>query len=172
MFESAQERILDLIFKYPYTRFSYRDIERKTGVSIGSVSKFVKQLSEKKIINIEIRPNAKYVSGNTSNPLFTSLKRINNMNSIMESGLVERLDRKLRSDAIILFGSFERGEDSEKSDIDICIVGGRKRGFNLKPYEKKLARQIDTIKYRPKRASRGFKNSIANGIVLKGYNEL
>jgi len=72
---------------------------------------------------------------------------------------------------IILFGSYQRGEDIEESDIDI-FVEGKKEELNLDKFKKQLKRNIqlhfqEDFKKYPKE----LKNNIVNGIMLDGYLE-
>ncbi len=75
--------------------------------------------------------------------------------------------------AIVFFGSFARGEDIEKSDIDILIITPNKHLLNKEEiisYEKEFNRTIN-IHILPtlEKSERAFKNAVANGIVLHGY---
>ena len=71
----------------------------------------------------------------------------------------------------MLFGSFQRGEDVEDSDIDL-FVEACKMDLDLNSYEKKLNRKIQ-IHFRKcfGKLPEELKNNIINGIVLYGYLE-
>jgi predicted nucleotidyltransferase len=61
---------------------------------------------------------------------------------LLLSGLVEFLKEQTANlSSIILFGSMAKGEDDEKSDIDILIIGKEKH-FNLGEFEEKLDKEI------------------------------
>jgi len=170
MDKSPEHEIMSLLYLQPTTRFSYREIERNTDLSIGSISKYAKLLEKEKLILIENMPNAKYVTANIDNQRFRKLKRLFNISILYESGLVDDIDRKLRPNAIVLFGSFGNGDDTERSDIDICVVGGRKNSYNSKKYEKTLKRDISIMHLRNlNRSSKEFKDELVNGFVLGGY---
>jgi len=76
-------------------------------------------------------------------------------------------------ETIVLFGSYARGEDTEKSDIDILVITQNKESLmELKELENKLNRKINIhILKSIKNSKEEFKNSIANGIVLYGHLE-
>ena len=59
---------------------------------------------------------------------------------IKESGLLDFLVDNFFPDAIVLFGSASRGEDTEKSDIDLFLVAEREE-IELSGFEKKLKRK-------------------------------
>jgi len=92
------------------------------------------------------------------------------INRIAESGLVEFLEKELGSSAIILFGSFSKGESVKSSDIDIFVECAREKTINLKKYERALGHRVELftrikITLLPKR----LLNNVVNGVKLKGY---
>ena len=85
----------------------------------------------------------------------------------------EFLQENLPGCTIILFGSYGRGEDTIKSDIDIAIIGSKKKEVNLIGFEKILERAIFLHFYDSlKQINKNLKESIHNGIVLVGGIEL
>jgi predicted nucleotidyltransferase len=168
-----EEQILDVVFTFPTTRLSYREIERKTDLSIGSVSKYVPKLAEKELINVEILPNAKYVIGNFDNDEFRRLKRLNNIKKLYNTGLIDYINTKISPEVIILFGSFEKGEDFEDSDIDICVINQKKIYLNYSSFEDKLYRVINVLPISNiKKSRKEFIGNLANGFVIKGILEI
>jgi predicted nucleotidyltransferase len=76
-------------------------------------------------------------------------------------------------EAIILFGSFGKGEDNEESDIDISVIGGKNLRIDCKIYGKRLGRNINLVRLQNLRtASKEFRTALANGFVLKRYYEI
>ena len=79
---------------------------------------------------------------------------------------------KFNPNSIVLFGSYQKGEDTIKSDIDLFIES-KEQNINLQEFETKLNRKIqlhfnESFEKYPKE----LKNNICNGIVLKGYLEI
>ena len=72
-------------------------------------------------------------------------------------------------EAIILFGSYSRGEDTETSDIDLAVATTKKLSLNLTLYEKKLKRKISIHEITLEKVSEEFLNNLANGLVITGY---
>jgi len=71
-----------------------------------------------------------------------------------------------------MFGSYEKGEDTEQSDVDIAVLSNRELKLKLQKFEKKLLRSI-SIKILPRdKTQKEFWNTLANGSVLYGYLEL
>ena len=58
-----------------------------------------------------------------------------------ESKLIDSLVLKYSNPAIVLFGSFDKGEDSKRSDIDILVVTPLKKTVDVALFEKKLKRK-------------------------------
>ena len=92
-----------------------------------------------------------------------------NLMNLKESGLIEELEGKITPDAIIVFGSYAKGEDTETSDIDLFLMAQEKY-LNLARYEKRLQRKIqlffsEDIHKLPKE----LQNNIINGMVVSGF---
>ena len=71
--------------------------------------------------------------------------------------------------SIVVFGSYQKGEDTEDSDIDIFVEANEEK-INLEKFEKLLNRKIQ-LHFNPnfKTYSKELKNNIANGWVFGGY---
>ena len=94
-----------------------------------------------------------------------------NLYSVIESNLIDFIEEKLMPKSIVLFGSYQRGEDIESSDIDI-FVECKKEKLDIKKFEKKFERKIE-FHFRENFTSlpNELKNNIINGIVLSGFLE-
>lgn len=81
---------------------------------------------------------------------------------------------ELSNPAIIVFGSYARGEDTEDSDIDLYVETSSKKKPNLKKYEDRLKREIQLFVYKDihKIKNKELANNIINGIALNGYVEV
>ena len=108
------------------------------------------------------------IKAKLDNPKFKNLKRAYNIKKLYDSGLLEYFKEHLPLKTIVLFGSYSRGDDTEKSDIDIAVDGDEKK-LNLELYEKKLNRPINVEFINIKKITKELKNSLINGIVLSGY---
>ena len=97
------------------------------------------------------------------------LKRAENLKLIYEVGLSKFLEDNFPGTTIILFGSYSRGEDTIKSDMDITIIGGKEKDIDLSDFEKRLEREISIEYYKSfKDMRKEFKENLCNGIVLAG----
>ncbi|MEK6827524.1 MAG: nucleotidyltransferase domain-containing protein, partial [Nanoarchaeota archaeon] len=112
-----------------------------------------------------------FYKASSENKTFKRNKAIYNLFSILESGLIDFIGEKLSPKSIVLFGSYQRGEDMEDSDIDL-FVECREEQLNIKIFEKKLGRKIQ-LHFKENFTSypKELKNNIINGIVLRGFLE-
>ncbi|MFH1105660.1 MAG: nucleotidyltransferase domain-containing protein [Candidatus Aenigmatarchaeota archaeon] len=164
-------KILQVFFDDPEANFQLREISRKAGIAVTSVKMHLKALSEEGLIAIEPRTKRKYPAyfANRMDNRFRLLKKINTVLTISYSGLLNYLNDKYMPDAIVLFGSAAKGEDTKDSDLDLFLLCSEKSP-DLGKFEKALGRKI-SIFYSEDLGKLGseLKNNIINGIVLKGY---
>ncbi len=162
-------KVMEIFFKSPEGYFHLRELERLTGLSMPGVRKIVDKL-EKEGLLVSKRENVVKNYYVKRNEKFISLKRAYNLNSISSTDLLKFLrDKYEEPEAIILFGSYSRGEDISKSDIDIAIITKKRKKPDLSKFEKKLNRKIRLYEITLKKAEKEFQNTLANGIVLYGY---
>lgn len=113
------------------------------------------------------------VRANRDSELFIRLKRLSNLKKTYLSGMVDVLYKEYGApEAIVLFGSYSRGEDVAKSDIDLAIVTKKGQTIDVDKYEKMFKRHVQVHLIDLQRAGKGFLTNLANGIVLKGYLHL
>jgi len=162
-------RVMELFFNYPERRFHLRELERLSGLSMPGVRKIVQKM-EKENLLLSKKENVVKNYYAARNEKFISLKRAYNLYSIFTSGLLNSLKEIYEEpESIILFGSFSKGEDISKSDIDIAIITRKRESTDLSVLEKKLGRKIRLYEIKIDKAEPEFLNTLANGIVLYGY---
>ena len=162
--------LLSIFFKEPTREFNLRELARTMRWGPGRVERNIELYTKNGIIIKEQTNIVNKYKANTDSQSFKSLKLLYTLDIFLE--ISEELEKELLyPEAIILFGSASKGEDTEKSDIDICIIGNEKK-VNLKDIEKQLNRKVHIIFLPPKevaKAKKEFLNNLINGIVLKGY---
>jgi len=101
-------------------------------------------------------------------------KKLFNIKSIHESGLIEYLRQELNNLYIILFVSYSKGEDTEESDIDIYVETPSKKQIHTEKYDKLLQRNIQLFTYKSIRdiPNMHLANNILNGLILNGQIEV
>lgn len=163
--------VLKVFFDDPLKSFQLREISRKAGLAPTSVKKYLERLSKEGFIIKEKHEVQNYplYKANRESETFRFYKRIDNVISINESGVVDFLSDNCMPDAILLFGSASRGEDTRESDIDMFVLC-RERKLDLKRYESLLKRKINIFFSDDfGKISRELRNNVLNGTILKGY---
>ena len=113
--------------------------------------------------------NLVLVELNRDSERIIQLKRTENLRILYDSGLNDVLEEKFPGDSILLFGSYSRGDDTIKSDIDIAVIGSKLKKIELEKYEKMLNREIRINFYGSfKDVNKELKENLLNGIVLVG----
>ncbi len=193
-YTQLQIEIFRLLCRKSGEKLNQRQIAAFLDVSPAAVSKAIPLLIKQDLINFvrSENMNLTQIRFNNSNTKAVQLKRIENLRYIYESNFVEFFERTWPGCTIVLFGSYSRGEDSVRSDIDVAIVGvkldNRKRTFvtpdpkkeelnsekaekfNLERFPERKIRMnlIDDLR----KIKKELRENICNGIVLSGGIEL
>mgnify|MGYP001586240750 CR=1 FL=1 len=168
-------KILEIFFNEP-TKYHYLiDISRKIKLAHTSVKDVLNELIKEelilKIVEKKGRRNFPLYKANLSEKRFKRYKRIFNIYSLLESGLIEYIEEKLSPKSVVLFGSYEHGDDDEESDIDIYLEC-KKEEIETEKFEKKLKRKLQLhFNERFSTYSNELKNNIINGFILSGFLE-
>ncbi len=171
--KSSIMETLNVFFEEPTKRHYLIDISRRINLAHTSVKNNIQRLISLSFIKreVETKGTRKFpvYTANKEYKKFIQMKKISNLNSLLESELINFLEEKLMPNCIVLFGSYSRGEDIEESDIDLFIES-KKTEINLITFEKKLKRRIELhFKENFKEYSKELKNNLINGIVLSGF---
>jgi predicted nucleotidyltransferase len=177
--ETARQKVWAVLLRYPDVEFSLSDLAKEAGVAKANIGQILQELHEMNLIIVEKLTKIWRIKANMSNPDSIKNKIVYNLNSIYQSGLVEFLNDYYKNPrAIILFGSFRRGEDLSSSDIDIAIENDFQK-YELKtlpesPELEKIfgKRKIQIHLLNRKNIDINLFNNIANGIILSGFLEV
>ena len=173
---NLQQGILNFLFSRSESSFNMIRLSQFLEVSQPAIKKAIPLLEKKNLIKLSRDKESKRYSIvlNRDNPGVIYLKRANNLEEIYLSKLPSFLYDFLPGTTIILFGSYSKGEDSEKSDIDIAIIGISEKEVNLLEFQKYLERNISLHFYKSFKdiKDENLKNNILNGIILYGSVKL
>lgn len=174
-FRESVFKVAELIFNYPNKTFHIRMLEKETGFSTTAVIDSINELKKYDIAKVEETTLTTNVKANLESEAYRFYKIVFNIYRLKRYGFVDNLINIFNNpEAIVLFGSFAKGEDIEESDIDILVISSQKNNENLEDFvnlfKKELNREIN-IHILPSlaKSSNEFKNAVANGIVLHGY---
>ena len=129
--KSTIEKVLAVFFENPSKLdFHLRELSRITKLSMPTIISTTDKLAKEHLIIKFKGMVMTIVQAYRDNEKFTRYKLLHNLKKIYESEIIEFLSEKYHHPkAIILFGSFSRGEDIERSDIDIAILIKKKIKF-------------------------------------------
>ena len=169
-------KVSRVFFSQPTKQHYLKEISITSGIAHTSVKRELEVLKKEEIIKeiVERKGSRKFpvFSANMESSRYKKYKQLNNIIHLYESGLVEYIRDKIMPSAIVLFGSYLKGDDIEDSDIDIFIESTEQK-IDIMQYEKILGRKIqlhfiaDFNRY-PKE----LRSNIANGLVLQGHLEV
>jgi len=167
-FTRLQIEIFKLLCIKAGEKLNKRQISKLLKVSPTAIAKSLPLLEKEELITIKKETTLDQVELNRTQKTML-LKRVENLKYIYQSELKEFLEENFPGTVIVLFGSYSKGEDTLKSDIDIAIIEGKEKNLDLKKYEKILEREI-RINFYPsfKEIHKALKENIFNGIVLSG----
>ena len=166
-----QQEILRLLFIKTGTPLNQRRIAKILKVSQPAVIKALPALEKQNLIKIiQDKESRRWaIQLNRDNHKAVQVKRADNLRQIYESGLTDFLEKIFAGATIILFGSYSRGEDMVNSDIDIAVIGRKKKDISLTKFENMLEKRIIINYYSSfKNIHKNLRENICNGIVLIG----
>ena len=180
-FTRLQNEIFRLLCIKANISLNQREIARLLKVSPTAISQSLALLEKENLIKVkkDRKINLMSIELNRDSEKAINLKRTENLRMIYESGLVGFLQESFPGCAIILFGSYSRGDDilnvneGHKSDIDIAIIGTKGKETELTKFEELLERIITINFYLSfKEIHKHLKDSILSGILVSGSVDL
>jgi len=173
------DNLLDFFIKNPEKEFHVRELSKLLKKSPTTISKYLKDLERKKILVSEKKLNHLLFMANTKSNSFKQIKLNHNLNFLHNSGLINYLIKEFNyPEAIVLFGSYAKAENTIQSDIDLLIISSSKKRVNLEKFEKKIESKIQLFIHskeeikKMKEKNKELLNSWINGIVIYGYLEM
>ena len=163
-------RVFQIFVDEPMKVHYIKEIARKIELAHTSVIKHLESLEERGLIIREKGERFFGYRADRDNKDFLFYKKIFNLINIKESGLLDFIIDSLYPQTAILYGSYLRGEDIEKSDIDLFVVSKIKKRIDVDKFEKILDRKIHIIiEKNLSRVNKELIGEIKNGLVLYGY---
>jgi predicted nucleotidyltransferase len=118
----AQILILKLLFLNPASEFHLNDIARRTGLAPSAVAKECAVLLSLGLVRKRVRGNMTLYEINRGSVIHDELKRIFLKYELLDELLASRLESE-RVKYALIYGSFAKGTEGEKSDVDLLVVG-------------------------------------------------
>ncbi|MBI2576573.1 nucleotidyltransferase domain-containing protein [Candidatus Woesearchaeota archaeon] len=148
---------------HPSTAKGIRELGKALHLSPTQISRLAAPLLKEDLLQEKKVGRSRVLGANKQNSRFFLWKRWKNVYLLIESGILEQFEEHPVRSAV-LFGSFRRGEDTEKSDIDIAL--SEEVPVDFAHLEKKLKRRLQ-VHLLPNAPPTLLEN-IRQGIVLWG----
>lgn len=148
-FKYAVFKVLKVFFEHPFGAFHVRKVAKTAKVSSATAKACLDFLFENKFLKKEKIGNLLLFKADYEPQVFRRFRTAFNILSLESSGLADFLKENINATSVTVYGSFARGDDDEKSDIDILAITYEKKALDLGGFEKKLKRKIKIISYTP-----------------------
>jgi len=121
-FNEGYQKILHWFFSFPNIEMSLNDLSHESKISKTTAKKAVNSLINEKFLLKQVLGKTWRISCDQNHNYNFSRKISYNLFTVYNSGIIEEIHSKIQNPrAIILFGSYRKGDDTEKSDIDIAV---------------------------------------------------
>ncbi len=146
MFEKYMEwKLLRIFLHTPDRGFYTKEITRQTGISVGTVNNFLRNIQKDDILIKDVVGNVHLYKLNNELELVKHLKVVHTLLEFEQQHLTEQILKWYKSIiSIILYGSHASGNNDSKSDIDLLFFINKKKSYAtlLQVLEKKLNKPI------------------------------
>ena len=177
--KTARQRIAQVFFRYPEKEFSLSDLAKEAKVKKSNIGAILTEMQGIGFIEIAKLSAIWRIKANVQNPHYLKNKIVHNLAFVYHLGIVEFLNDYFKHPkAIVLFGSFRKGDDISASDIDLAVESEEAKGYQviglreLSDLEKRIGRKVQIHLFNRKNIDSNLFNNIANGIVLSGFLEV
>ncbi|MCK9596038.1 nucleotidyltransferase domain-containing protein [Candidatus Pacearchaeota archaeon] len=157
-------KVAEVFFTEPTKVHFIKEISKKINLAHTSVKVHIHTLVKEGLIEETRTEIFKGYKAKRDTAEFIFHKKISNLISINSSEIIELLKEHYPK-SIILFGSYNKGEDIETSDIDI-FVDSKKFKVDIEKFEKYLKRGIHILF--KEEAGKSIIESINQGAILFG----
>ncbi len=177
--QNAHQKILHLFFDFPERDFGFNEAVSMAKISKKTANKVINLLIKENFLKRKIVGKNWIISCNLSHEYNKTLKRVYNLEKIYTSNILNDIKRKFPGyKSLILFGSYGKGDDTEKSDIDIAVEVSGNQKLKIEEFEriKKMGYRREVIVnlhiFSREKINNNLFSNIANGIILDGFLEI
>src|SRR3990167_1302102 len=110
--ETGIQKVAEILFEFPEKEFSLSDLAKEAGVAKANIGSMLKILYKAEFIEITKLNKIWRIKAKQNSWNFIKAKIVRNIHLIYQSNIVEFLNDYYKNPkAIVLFGSFRKGED-------------------------------------------------------------
>ncbi len=169
LFKNNTYRILELFIEYPTKDFSVRGLARELKISHATILNYINDLQKLSLIKKKEATLYPTYFASTENQKYKFYKKNWLIFKLVETGLIEYIQKEALPSSIIIFGSGAKATFTEKSDIDIFVESNETK-LDLTKYEKKINHKINLLfEQNINNLSKELRNNIINGVILYGF---
>lgn len=176
---TAHEKIMNLFFDYPEKEFGFNEIVNLTKISKITANKILNSLIKEEFIKRRIIGKNWIISCNNSHYYNKTKKILYHLEKIYDSNIIDKIKQTFPGyKSIIIFGSYRKGDDTEKSDIDIAIEFSGNQALKIEEFSiiKELGYRknikVNLHLFSREKINNNLFSNIANGIILEGFLEV
>jgi uncharacterized protein len=151
LFGQTRGAVLAVLFGHVGESYYLRQLARLTNIALGPVQRELRQLADAGLVKRETQGNQALYSANEASPVFDEIKRLVAKTVGMHDVLVEALGPlRKKIDLAFIYGSMARSSETERSDVDLMVVGSVDFGDvvqRLTDAQKILNREINPTVY-------------------------
>lgn len=173
------DKLKQLFIENPEKEYHVRELARLLKKSPTTISNKLKTLTKDNFLIFRHERGHSLYKANTENQEYKQIKIFYNIGTLKKSGLIDFLVEEYNHpEALILFGSYAKGENNQNSDIDLAIITPNKKKTNLSKFEKKLKHNTQLFLFSKediidlKKRNKELLNNLINGTVLYGFLEI
>ncbi len=121
-------KTLQYFIENPYTKIHIRELSRKLRISPSATKKYLDMLLKEEILKEEKISITRHFTANTENLAFKHFKIAWNTKILKDLRIKDQiLNKEENITSIILYGSYAKGQNDEKSDIDLLVIGAKNK---------------------------------------------
>lgn len=181
-FDEGYDKVLTWFFSFPNTEMTLSNLAKKVKISKTTANRVVTELKEEGFLLIKEIGKSWLISCNQHHLFNSTRKVIYNLSIIYDA--YEKIIRESlyayvsNPKSVILFGSYRKGDDTEKSDLDIAVevIGDKQiEIIDLGEFEQFGLRKnvpINLHVFSRKNIDINLFSNIVNGIILDGFLEV
>nr|MBI4156930.1 nucleotidyltransferase domain-containing protein [Candidatus Woesearchaeota archaeon] len=175
--------IINYLGKNPTKRFTMHELSKLIDIPYASFYRTVQQMND--VLGVEVVGKSKTVYLKTNNPILKAHLTVSSYEEQKEflekKPVLKKISSELNTNEIVvLFGSYAKGKETEKSDIDLLIINKNgKKTLSFSKYELLFKKKINPIFVTKKEFKKMLKDKeenvgkqvLKNHIILNNQEE-
>jgi len=175
----AYLKVLYWFFSYPNEKFGLNELSAELKISKTTAKSVVTRLVDEGFLNKDVIGKIWRISCDPNSVYNKSRKVSYNLSMVIESDIIKEIHKLTKNPrAIILFGSYRKGDDTENSDLDIAVEVLDNEDLKIKQlgiinkfgYRQNVV--VNLHIFSRNKIDLNLFSNIANGIVLEGFLEV